>query len=82
MGINLGDVIVEGKDSYGEGVNIAARLKALAEPGGGTVSRTVTESELPGDHYAVSANASETKPSRASRGVHRGHARDGTDDLI
>src|SRR5690349_5058796 len=32
IGINLGEVIVEGKDRYGEGVNIAARLQELAEP--------------------------------------------------
>jgi TolB-like protein/Flp pilus assembly protein TadD len=41
IGINLGDVIVEGDDIYGDGVNIAARLEALAEPGGIFVSETV-----------------------------------------
>ena len=40
IGINLGDVIVEGKDLYGDGVNIAARLQALAEPDGIFVSGT------------------------------------------
>src|SRR5271166_1474033 len=41
IGINLGDVIVEGDDIFGDGVNIAARLEAMAEPGGICVSRTV-----------------------------------------
>ena len=40
IGVNLGDVIVEGSDLYGDGVNIAARLEALAEPGGILVSGT------------------------------------------
>jgi TolB-like protein len=41
VGINLGDVVVEGSDLYGDGVNIAARLEALADPGSVVVSRTV-----------------------------------------
>jgi adenylate cyclase len=41
IGINLGDVIVDGDDLYGDGVNIAARLEALADPGGVFVSNTV-----------------------------------------
>ncbi len=40
IGINLGDVIVEADDIQGEGVNIAARLEALCEPGGVTISGT------------------------------------------
>jgi adenylate cyclase len=41
IGVNLGDVIIEGDDIYGDGVNIAARLEALAEPGGICVSAKV-----------------------------------------
>jgi adenylate cyclase len=41
IGVNLGDVIVEGSDLYGDGINIAARLEASAEPGGILVSSTV-----------------------------------------
>jgi TolB-like protein/class 3 adenylate cyclase len=41
VGVNLGDVIVEGNDIFGDGVNIAARLEGLAEPGGVFISNTV-----------------------------------------
>ena len=43
IGINLGDVVVEGGDLYGDGVNLAARLQELAEPGGICVSAKVRE---------------------------------------
>jgi TolB-like protein/class 3 adenylate cyclase/Tfp pilus assembly protein PilF len=43
MGVNLGDVIIEGEDRHGEGVNIAARLQQLAPPGGICVSGKVYE---------------------------------------
>jgi class 3 adenylate cyclase/serine/threonine protein kinase len=41
IGINLGDVIVDGNDLYGDGVNISARVEALADPGGVFISNTV-----------------------------------------
>src|SRR5215813_15640533 len=43
IGINLGEVIVEGEDRYGEGVNIAARLQQLGEPGRICVSGKVSK---------------------------------------
>src|SRR6266481_6962509 len=43
IGINLGDVIAEGDDIFGDGVNVAARLEALAEPGGICVSGAVRD---------------------------------------
>jgi TolB-like protein len=43
VGINLGDVIIDEDDVYGDGVNIAARLEALADPGGVVISSAVFE---------------------------------------
>jgi adenylate cyclase len=43
VGINVGDIIVEGNDIYGDGVNIAARLESMSEPGGICLSRHVRD---------------------------------------
>ena len=52
IGINLGDVIAEDNDIFGDGVNVAARLEALAEPGGICISRTVRDQIRDKLHYS------------------------------
>jgi hypothetical protein len=49
---NLGDIIIDGDDIFGDGVNIAARLETLAEPGGICVSRVVRDQVASADAVA------------------------------
>ncbi len=72
IGINLGDVIIEGDDVYGDGVNIAARLEQLAGPNGVMISSSV-HAQVDGniDHDFVDAGAHQLKNiARAVRTYH------------
>src|SRR5262245_30133765 len=74
IGINLGDVVVEGERLYGDGVNIAARLEGLAEPGGICVSGKVFEEvesklALTYEYLGEQAVKNIAKPVRAYRVV-------------
>ncbi len=56
IGVNLGEVIVDRQDIYGDGVNVAARLESLAEPGGVCISqaaRTAAGNKLPFDYHDI-----------------------------
>ncbi len=68
IGINLGDVIVEGEDIHGDGVNIAARLESLAQPGGICVSADIyrhAKGKIKAE-FRISANTnSRTWPNRS-----------------
>ena len=59
IGVNLGDVLVDGDDILGDGVNIAARLESICEPGGITISRLVHDQIM-----ESSLSASEISPQK------------------
>jgi adenylate cyclase len=69
IGINLGDVMVEGRDLYGDGVNIAARLEALADPGGICISQTVLNHARDKISFAVE-DAGEQTLKNITRPIH------------
>jgi TolB-like protein/Flp pilus assembly protein TadD len=68
IGLNLGDVIGEGSDIYGDGVNIAARLEQLAEPGGICVSAKIYE-EIRGKTDLAAENMGEQRLKNIDRPV-------------
>ncbi|MGA9796529.1 MAG: adenylate/guanylate cyclase domain-containing protein [Rhizomicrobium sp.] len=69
IGVNLGDVIVEGDDIYGDGVNIAARIQALAEPGGVAIS-SGTRDHLAGKVQADYKDMGEHSVKNIERPIH------------
>jgi adenylate cyclase len=69
IGINLGDVMIDGDDLYGDGVNVAARLEAIAQPGGICISSIVHES-LRNRIEADFADAGEHQVKNIDRPIH------------
>ena len=69
IGVNLGDIIVDGDDLYGDGVNIAARLETLAEPGGIAISQTVLDHARDKLSFAI-ADAGEHSLKNIAKPVH------------
>jgi adenylate cyclase len=68
IGINLGDVVVEDCDLYGEGVNVAARIEALAEPGGVNLSQAVLD-QVRGKVEASFEDTGQQEPKNIARAV-------------
>src|SRR6202158_5223643 len=74
LGVNLGVVIIDGDDIFGDGVNIAARLEAMAEPGGICISRTVLTQtrgklDFPVDDLGEQALKNIAQPAHVFRGL-------------
>src|SRR5262245_18406159 len=67
--LHLGDLIVDGDDLYGDGVNLAERIQVMAEPGGSAVSRAVRDvAELADDYIYV--DGGEKRAKIVSRPIH------------
>ena len=80
IGVNLGDIIVEGSDIYGDGVNVAARLEALAESGGVYVSEVVRQSI--GSNLALDLeDLGEHRVKNIARAVHVFRVRFASDEI-
>ena len=80
IGVNLGDVIIQDDDIFGEGVNVAARLQALAPPGGLALSRTVRE-QIAGKVAVAFDDMGEHAMKNSERPVHVFAARFGGADV-
>ncbi len=79
IGINVGDIISDSNDIYGDGVNVAARLEALAEPGGILVSRNVFDQVRDKLSFSFEDMGEQTVKNIARPiGVHRIHLYDNT----
>lgn len=69
IGINVGDVMVKEGDIFGDGVNIAARIEGLSEPGGICISRGIHDDvmkNLPFEFEDLARRASRISPSRSA----------------
>src|SRR5216684_2136016 len=87
IGVNLGDVMVDGEQIYGDGVNVAARLESLADPGGICISDTVHAQikniAEPIRVYRVLAEAGgAATPTRQTQGVARKYVRRGIFSMV
>jgi adenylate cyclase len=77
IGLNVGDVIIDGDDIFGDGVNVASRLANLADPGGICISRRVQE-DAHGTLDISFEDGGEQKLKNIARPVHVHHLRPGT----
>ncbi len=77
IGINLGDIIIEGSDIYGDGVNVAARIQEVAEPGGVALTAVVHD-QVSGKVEATFADTGEHELKNIAKPVRVWHWSDGS----